>query len=51
VIEARGLFCALHSDRGSHLFVMPKAGKRVDKHRLTQVGRAMKELGVQIPFG
>jgi hypothetical protein len=25
-----------------------KAGEKVDKHRLTQVGRAMKELGVQM---
>ena len=44
VIEGQGLFCALYSDRGSHFFVREK----VDKHRLTQVGRAMKELGVQM---
>ena len=25
-----------------------KEGEKVDKHRLTQVGRAMKELGVQM---
>ena len=48
VIEDQGLFCALYSDRGSHFFVTPKAGEKVDKHRLTQVGRAMKELGVQM---
>jgi transposase len=48
VIETNGLFCALYSDRGSHFFVTPKAGEKVDKHRLTQVGRAMKELGVQM---
>ena len=48
VIEVQGLFCALYSDRGSHFFVTPKAGEKVDKHRLTQVGRAMKELGVQM---
>ena len=48
VIEAKGLFCTLYSDRGSHFFVTPKAGKKVDKKRLTQVGRAMKELGVQM---
>jgi transposase len=47
VIENEGLFCALYSDRGSHFFVTLKAGEKVDKHRLTQVGRAMKELGVQ----
>ncbi len=48
VIETEGLFCSLYSDRGSHFFVTPKAGEKVDKHRLTQVGRAMKELGVQM---
>jgi len=48
VIERQGVFCSLYSDRGSHFFVTPKAGEKVDKHRLTQVGRAMKELGVQM---
>jgi transposase len=48
VIESQGVFCALYSDRGSHFFVTPKAGEKVDKHRLTQVGRALKELGVQM---
>ena len=48
VIERKGLFCALYSDRGSHFFVTVKAGEKVDKHRVTQVGRALKELGVQM---
>src|SRR5512145_1389995 len=48
VTEREGLSCALYSDRGSHFFVTPKAGQKVDKQRLTQVGRAMKELGVQM---
>ena len=48
VIENEGVFCALYSDRGSHFFVTVKEGEKVDKHRLTQVGRAMKELGVQM---
>jgi transposase len=48
VIEVQGLFCAVYSDRGSHFFVTLKAGEKVEKHRLTQVGRAMKELGVQM---
>jgi transposase len=48
VIESKGLFCALYSDRGSHFFVTVKEGEKVDKHRLTQVGRAMKELGVHM---
>jgi len=48
VIEAKGLFCSLYSDRGSHFFVTVKEGEGVDKQRLTQVGRAMKELGIQM---
>jgi len=48
VIERKGLFCALYSDRGSHFFVTPRAGEEVDKQRLTQVGRALRELGVQM---
>ena len=48
VIAEKGLFCSLYSDRGSHFFVTPKAGEKVDKYRLTQVGRALKELNVQM---
>lgn len=48
VIERQGLFCSLYSDRGSHFFYTPKAGEPVDKSRLTQVGRALKELGIQM---
>jgi hypothetical protein len=48
VVERQGLFCALYSDRASHFFVTPQAGGAVDKTRLTQVGRALKELGVQL---
>jgi hypothetical protein len=47
-IEKQGLFCALYSDRGGHFFVTRKAGEKVDKHRLTQVGGALKEPGVQM---
>jgi transposase len=48
VIEGKGLFCALYSDRGTHFWLTPKAGGKVDPHRLTQVGRALRELGVQM---
>ena len=48
VIERKGLFCALYSDRGSHFFYTPKTGEPVDKSRLTQFGRALKELGIQM---
>lgn len=47
VIETQGVFCSLYSDRGSHFFVTAKAGEKVDKHRLTLVGRAMKDLGIR----
>jgi transposase len=48
VIEEKGLFCALYSDRGAHFWFTPKSGGKVDYERPTQVGRAMKELGVQM---
>jgi transposase len=48
VIEGKGVFCALYSDRGSHFWLTPKAGGKIDPHRLTQVGRALRELGVQM---
>jgi len=47
VVERKGLFCALYSDRASHFFETPKAGERVSA-QLTQVGRALKELGIQM---
>jgi len=48
VIETNGIFCALYSDRASHFFLTPKAGEPVDKQALTQVGRALRELGIQL---
>src|SRR3982750_1776612 len=47
VIAAHGLFSALYTDRGSHYFHTPTAGEPVDKTRLTQVGRALKQLGIE----
>lgn len=46
VVEKRGLFCALYSDRGSHFWLTPKEGELVDRQRLTQVGRALRDLGI-----
>jgi len=46
VVERKGVFCSLYSDRASHFFLTPKAGEAVDKERLTQVGRALKELSI-----
>jgi transposase len=47
VIESKGLFASLYTDRGSHYFLTPKAGEAVDKDQLTQVGRALKQLGIE----
>jgi hypothetical protein len=48
VIEAQGLFSALYTDRGSHYWTTPEAGGRVDKVHLTQFGRALKQLGIEM---
>jgi len=48
VIEQRGVFCALYSDRASHFFVTPKAGGKVDESQVTQFGRALQELGIKM---
>jgi transposase len=42
-----GLPCSLYTDRGSHYFVTPEAGKAVDRRALTQVGRALAQLGIE----
>src|SRR5229473_1258592 len=48
VVEQHGIFCALYSDRGSHFWLTPKEGEIVDRQRLTQVGRAMRDLGIEM---
>jgi hypothetical protein len=48
VIEQQGVFCALYSDRASHFFVTPKAGGKVDESQVTQLGRALRELGIKM---
>ena len=48
VIERKGRFCALYSDRASHFFQTPTAQGPVCYERLTQVGRALKELGIEM---
>jgi transposase len=48
VIERKGRFCALYSDRASHFFQTPTAGGPVSQERLTQVGRALKALGIEM---
>jgi transposase len=48
VVESRGLFCSLYSDRGSHMAWTPKAGGLVDREHPTQIARALKELGIDL---
>ncbi|MCP4203610.1 MAG: ISNCY family transposase [bacterium] len=47
VIAEHGLFCSLYTDRASHYFHTPEAGGKVDKDRLTQLGRALAQLGIE----
>lgn len=47
VVGQHGLFCSLYSDRGSHYFFTPEAGGKVSKTVLTQVGRALSQLGIE----
>jgi hypothetical protein len=42
-----GLPSSLYTDRGSHYFFTPKAGKAVDRTQLTPVGRALAHLGIE----
>jgi hypothetical protein len=48
VVSAKGLFCALYADRGSHYWHTPAAGSKVDKDNPTQVGRALGQLGIEL---
>jgi hypothetical protein len=48
VIERHGLFASLYTDRGSHYWMTPEAGGEVDKVNLTQFGRAMRQLGIEM---
>jgi transposase len=47
VIERKGIFCSLYSDRGSHFFHTPTAGGPPDRNRKTQIGRALAQLGIE----
>src|SRR5947209_4693386 len=47
VFGAHGLPLSLYTDRGSHYFYTPEADGKVDRSRLTQVGRALAHLGVE----
>lgn len=48
VVETRGLFCSLYSDRGSHMAWTPKAGEPVHPRNPTQIARALDQLGIEL---
>jgi len=48
VLESKGLFCSLYTDRGSHYWHTPEAGGKVDKTNPTQFGAALKRLGIEM---
>lgn len=48
VVEKHGIFCTLYSDRASHFWLTPQEGEIVDRQRLTQVGRALRELHIEM---
>ena len=48
VILQKGLFSSIYTDRGSHYWYTPKAGGAVSKGQLTQFGRAMKQMGIEM---
>jgi len=45
-IQKYGIFASLYSDRASHFYLTPKAGQKVQEGHLTQIGRALSELGI-----
>jgi transposase len=48
VISAQGLFSSLYTDRGSHYWHTPETGGKVDRKSLTQFGRALRQLGIEM---
>nr|NIN98409.1 ISNCY family transposase [Anaerolineae bacterium] len=48
VVQKQGIFCSLYSDRGSHFVWTPQAGGPPDRHRKTQIGRALEQLGIEL---
>ena len=47
VVEQKGAFCSLYSDRGSHFFYTPIAGGPPDRSRKTQIARALEQLDIK----
>jgi transposase InsO family protein len=48
VLTAKGIPSSFYSDRGTHYWSTPTAGGKVDKVNLTQFGKAMQRLGIEM---
>lgn len=48
VIEKRGLFCSIYTDRGSHYWNTSKGNTKPDEDIVTQFQRAMQQLGIEM---
>lgn len=48
VIEHKGLFASLYTDRATQYWYTPKGSSRVDKSKPTQFARAMKQLDIEM---
>ena len=48
MMDRQGLPCSVYIDRASHYFVTEKAGGKVSRTHLAQVGRAMRQLGIDM---
>ena len=47
VVDKKGIFCSLYTDRAGHFFHTKKAGDKVSEDMPTQIGRALDEMGIQ----
>ena len=48
VLRSKGIPSSFYSDRGAHYWSTPTAGGKVDKVNLTQFGKAMQRLGIEM---
>lgn len=48
VVQSKGIPSSFYSDRGAHYWSTPQAGGKVDKVNLTQFGKAMSRLGIEM---
>lgn len=48
VVEEKGIFCSLYTDRARHFAYTPVAGGKPDLNRPTQVARGLQQLGIKL---